>query len=109
MAEENPQDVNPATNPQVEDAPSAAVPVAEIDTAPTPVAPATNPEIPQPTIAAESPTAPPPDEAFLEAEAVKENRWIQAAATNPLNQVKRSKNLVLLIPTDPAAIFLVKP
>ena len=85
MAEENPQDVNPATNPQVEDAPSAAVPVAEIDTAPTPVAPATNPEIPQPTIAVESPTAPPPDEAFLEAEAVKENRWIQAAATNPEN------------------------
>jgi len=83
MAEENPQDVNPATNPQVEDAPSTTVPVADIDTSPAPVPPATNPEIPQPTIAAEVPTAPPPDEAFLEAEAVKENRWIQAAATNP--------------------------
>jgi hypothetical protein len=83
MAEENPQDVNPATNPQVEDTPSTVVPVAEVDTAPTPVAPATDPEVPQPAIAAESPTAPPPDEAFLEAEAVKENRWIQAAATNP--------------------------
>jgi hypothetical protein len=83
MAEETPENINPATDPQVEDAPSTAVPVAEIDTAPAPVAPATNPEIPQPTIAAELPTAPPPDEAFLEAEAVKENRWIQAAATNP--------------------------
>jgi hypothetical protein len=62
-----------------------AVALAEIDTAPAPVAPATDPEIPQPTIAAELPTAPPPDEAFLEAEAVKENRWIQAASTNPEN------------------------
>ena len=50
MAEENPQDVDPASNPQVEDAPSTAVPVAEIDTAPAPVAPATNPEVPAITV-----------------------------------------------------------
>jgi len=83
MAEENPQDINPATDPQVEDAPSTAVPVSAVDTAPAPVPPATNPEIPQPAIAAELPTAPPPNAAFLEEQATQENRWIQAAATNP--------------------------
>jgi hypothetical protein len=60
MAEENPQDVNPATNPQVEDAPSTAVPVAEIDTAPAEVNPTVNPQVnlpaditgaPDPTVA----------------------------------------------------------
>lgn len=40
---------------------------------------------------------------------MKANGNSQAAATSPLNQVKRSKNLNLLIPMEPAAIFLVKP
>jgi len=83
MAEENPQDVDPATDPQVEDAPSTAVPLAEIDTSPAPVPPATNPEVPQPAPEQAVTPPPPPDEAFLEQQTAQENRWIQAAATNP--------------------------
>lgn len=37
MAEENPQDVNPEIDPQVEDPPSDRVPASEIDVAPEPV------------------------------------------------------------------------
>jgi hypothetical protein len=37
MAEENPQDVNPEIDPQVEDPPSDQVPASEIDVAPEPV------------------------------------------------------------------------
>ena len=47
MAEETPQPVNPAVNPQVEDPPATAVPVAQIDRTPAPVSPAANPEVPQ--------------------------------------------------------------
>ena len=48
MAEESPQPVNPAVDPQVEDPPATAVPVAQVDTTPAPVDPAANPEVPQP-------------------------------------------------------------
>ena len=85
MAEENPQDVNPATDPQVEDAPSTVVPVAEIDTAPAPVAPATNPEVPAIPVPRVEIPPPPPDAAFRAEQAQQENRWIQAAAANPEN------------------------
>ena len=61
MAEETPENINPATDPQVEDAPSTVVPVAEIDTAPAEVNPTVNPQAnlpadiaaaPDPTVAA---------------------------------------------------------
>ena len=83
MAEENPQNINPAVDPQVEDPPSTAVPVAEIDTNPAPVAPATNPEVPAIPVPRVELPPPPPDAAFRAEQAQQENRWIQAAATNP--------------------------
>lgn len=85
MAEENPQNINPATDPQVEDPPATAVPASQVDRTPAEVNPSTNPEVPQPVPAQAVTLAPKPDAAFQEAEAVKENRWIQAAATNPEN------------------------
>ena len=48
MAEESPQPINPAVDPQVEDPPTTAVPVAQVDTTPAPVDPAADPEVPQP-------------------------------------------------------------
>lgn len=45
MAEENPQPVNPAVDPQAEDPASTAVPVAEIDTNPAPVEGANDAEV----------------------------------------------------------------
>lgn len=45
MAEETPQNVNPAVDPQVENPPDTAVPAASIDLSPTPVAPGTNPQV----------------------------------------------------------------
>lgn len=83
MAEENPQNINPAVDPQVEDPPSTSVPASQIDRTPAAVTPSTNPEVPQPTSQQTLPIAPPPDEAFLEQQTAQENRWIQAAATNP--------------------------
>ena len=85
MAEETPENINPATDPQVEDAPSTAVPLAEIDTAPAPVAPATNPEVPSIPVPRIEIPPPPPDAAFRAEQAQQENRWIQAAAANPEN------------------------
>lgn len=45
MAEESPQSVDPAVNPQAEDAASTAVPVADIDTGPADVDPEQDPEV----------------------------------------------------------------
>ena len=83
MAEQTPQNINPATDPQVEDPPATTVPLADIDTAPDEISAATDPQVPQSTGGTELVTAPPPDEAFLEQQTAQENRWIQAAATNP--------------------------
>ena len=83
MAQETPQNVNPSTDPQVENPPSTAVSASAIDISPTPVPPATNPEVPAVNTQTQLPTAPEPDEAYLEAQTAQENRWIQAAATNP--------------------------
>lgn len=78
-----PQDIEPDTDPQVE-SPAAEVPaLAAADTEPEPVSPAVDPEAPAPTDTPELVTAPPPDAAYQEEQAVQENRWIQAAATNP--------------------------
>lgn len=83
MAEENPQNVNPATDPQVEEPAGTTVPLSVIDTEPTPVSPETNPEVPQPSIDIATITASQPDAAFQRAQQAKEERWQTAAAANP--------------------------
>lgn len=62
MAEENPQNIDPNTDPQVEDTPSTAVPLTDIDTSAAEVNAATDPEVPQPTDTPELVTTPLPDE-----------------------------------------------
>jgi hypothetical protein len=48
MAEESPQNINPATDPQVEDPPSTAVPLSAVDRAPGEVSPGADPQVPEP-------------------------------------------------------------